>query len=123
MISQEQLQHLLSLSLSLLSFCSEVLFRPKGCVHVSSSPWDFVSRKLQLIMFPFQSESSQSRKSGFPLDETKPKYVMWNPEDIQLVGQEQQQSKLKIRVGEGVKPSALDFLLYRSTPLGQHYLL
>lgn len=48
---------------------------------------------------------------------------MWNPEDIQLTGQEQQQSKLEICVRVDVKPSALGFLLYRSNPLGQHFLL
>lgn len=68
-------------------------------------------------------KSSQSRKAAFPLGETKPKYMMWNPEDTQLTGQEHQQSKLEICVRVGVKPSALGFLLYRLTPLGQHYLL
>lgn len=57
MISQEQLQHLLSSSLSLLSSCREVLLKHKGCVHVSNSAWDFVSRKFQLTRFPFQSQS------------------------------------------------------------------
>lgn len=69
------------------------------------------------------TKSSQSLQANFPLGETEPEYVMWSPEDIQPTGQEQQQSKPEMCVRVGVKPSALCFLLYRSTPLGQHYLL
>lgn len=112
-----------SASPGLESELAEVLFRHKRCVHVSISAQDFVSRKFQLTMFPFLSQSPLGACKLVSLGETEPEYVMWHPEDIQPIGQEQQQSKPEMCVRVGVKPSALCFLLYRSTPLGQHYLL